>query len=190
MERGPTCFFEISIGGRPAGRVVLALFDDKAPQQCARFRTLCAESSAAARHLRGSRSRTCNVCIRHHGGDRIQRRRRQHQTTLTRRRSTLEIWLYVCVWRERERERERERARVLLWTLVWFTRRLFGAAVPLVRGFATPSRRARLSDRGRRARRRLPASSAKILPQKATMPIPLLRLLARVCVCVCVCVVR
>merc|ERR1712121_360800 len=36
-----TCFFDISIGGQPSGRVVMKLRDDVAPKTVENFRALC-----------------------------------------------------------------------------------------------------------------------------------------------------
>lgn len=35
------CFFDISIGGLPAGRLIFELFFDLAPKTCENFRSLC-----------------------------------------------------------------------------------------------------------------------------------------------------
>ena len=37
----PRCFFDISIGGIPVGRVVMQLFADSCPKTCENFRALC-----------------------------------------------------------------------------------------------------------------------------------------------------
>lgn len=37
----PRCFFDLSIGGIPAGRVVFELFNDIAPKTADNFRSLC-----------------------------------------------------------------------------------------------------------------------------------------------------
>ena len=37
----PRCFFDISIGTVPVGRVVMQLFADSAPKTCENFRALC-----------------------------------------------------------------------------------------------------------------------------------------------------
>ncbi|GFZ42339.1 peptidylprolyl isomerase [Saitozyma sp. JCM 24511] len=37
----PNCFFEIEIGGKPAGRVEFKLYDDVVPKTAANFRGLC-----------------------------------------------------------------------------------------------------------------------------------------------------
>jgi len=38
---GGQCFFDITIGGAPAGRITFNLFDDVTPRTCANFRALC-----------------------------------------------------------------------------------------------------------------------------------------------------
>merc|ERR1711925_51964 len=38
---GGKCFFDITIGGAPAGRITFNLFDDVTPRTCANFRALC-----------------------------------------------------------------------------------------------------------------------------------------------------
>lgn len=37
----PRCFFDVEIGGIPAGRIVFELFSDVAPITCENFRALC-----------------------------------------------------------------------------------------------------------------------------------------------------
>ena len=37
----PRCFFDISIGGIPVGRVVMQLYADVCPKTCENFRALC-----------------------------------------------------------------------------------------------------------------------------------------------------
>ena len=37
----PRCFFDISIGSVPVGRVVMQLFADSCPKTCENFRALC-----------------------------------------------------------------------------------------------------------------------------------------------------
>jgi len=37
-----TCWMDLSVGGRPEGRVTFALYDGQAPRTCANFRALCA----------------------------------------------------------------------------------------------------------------------------------------------------
>lgn len=35
------CYFDVSIGGLPSGRIVFKLFTDVAPKTCENFRALC-----------------------------------------------------------------------------------------------------------------------------------------------------
>lgn len=35
------CFFDVSIGGLPSGRIVFELFSDVVPKTCENFRSLC-----------------------------------------------------------------------------------------------------------------------------------------------------
>ena len=37
----PHCFFDISIGGKSAGRIVFELYTDITPKTCENFRALC-----------------------------------------------------------------------------------------------------------------------------------------------------
>ena len=37
----PRCFFDVSIGGIPVGRVVMQLYADICPKTCENFRALC-----------------------------------------------------------------------------------------------------------------------------------------------------
>ena len=37
----PKCFFDIDIGGKPAGRIVFELYSDITPKTCENFRALC-----------------------------------------------------------------------------------------------------------------------------------------------------
>ncbi|KAF0988046.1 hypothetical protein HZS_3607 [Henneguya salminicola] len=59
-ENRPRCFFDISINGTPAGRVIFELFSDICPKTCENFRCLCTgekgESSICGRplHYKGS----------------------------------------------------------------------------------------------------------------------------------------
>ena len=41
MENRPKCFFDITIGGKPAGRIVFSLYTDITPKTCENFRCLC-----------------------------------------------------------------------------------------------------------------------------------------------------
>jgi peptidyl-prolyl isomerase D len=41
MTVNPRCFFDITIGGQPAGRIVFELFADKVPKTAENFRALC-----------------------------------------------------------------------------------------------------------------------------------------------------
>ena len=38
---GKDCFFDVTIGSRPLGRIVMELFDDIVPKTCDNFRSLC-----------------------------------------------------------------------------------------------------------------------------------------------------
>jgi len=57
---GGQCFFDLTIGGAPAGRVTFNLYDDVTPRTCANFRALCkGDSSKRAKtgqklHYKGS----------------------------------------------------------------------------------------------------------------------------------------
>jgi len=57
---GDQCFFDLTIGGSPAGRVTFNLYDDVTPKTCANFRSLCkGDSSRRAKtgeklHFKGS----------------------------------------------------------------------------------------------------------------------------------------
>lgn len=46
------CFFDMSIGGQPAGKIKFKLYDDVVPKTCANFRALC-EGSSKRRARRG-----------------------------------------------------------------------------------------------------------------------------------------
>lgn len=35
------CFFDVSIGGLPSGRILFELFNDVVPKTCENFRSLC-----------------------------------------------------------------------------------------------------------------------------------------------------
>ncbi|KAF1913275.1 cyclophilin-like domain-containing protein [Ampelomyces quisqualis] len=55
----PNVFFEISIGGAPAGRIVMELFADKVPKTAENFRALCTGEKGTGRagkplHYQGS----------------------------------------------------------------------------------------------------------------------------------------
>ena len=41
MSDRPQCYLDISIGGEPAGRIVIELFSDVVPRTCENFRCLC-----------------------------------------------------------------------------------------------------------------------------------------------------
>ena len=41
MQDRPKCFFDITIGGKPAGRIVFSLYSDITPKTCENFRCLC-----------------------------------------------------------------------------------------------------------------------------------------------------
>jgi hypothetical protein len=43
----PRCFFDVTIGGQPAGRVVFRLFADVVPQTAENFRALCTGEKGA-----------------------------------------------------------------------------------------------------------------------------------------------
>ena len=56
----PRVFFDITIGGRPAGRVVFELFSDVVPRTAENFRALCTGEKGATRsgkalHYKGSK---------------------------------------------------------------------------------------------------------------------------------------
>ncbi len=44
--RGPRVFFDISIGGAPAGRITMELYADVVPKTAENFRALCTVSNA------------------------------------------------------------------------------------------------------------------------------------------------
>ncbi|KAG8696728.1 peptidyl-prolyl cis-trans isomerase cpr6 [Ceratobasidium sp. 395] len=53
------CFFDVTIGGQPAGRIVFKLYDDAVPKTTANFRALCTGekgvgSSGSKLHYEGS----------------------------------------------------------------------------------------------------------------------------------------
>ena len=50
----PEVFFDISIGGDDAGRVVFELFADKVPKTAENFRSLCAGDNKAGLSFKGS----------------------------------------------------------------------------------------------------------------------------------------
>ncbi|XP_010531511.1 PREDICTED: peptidyl-prolyl cis-trans isomerase CYP18-3 [Tarenaya hassleriana] len=55
----PKVFFDITIGGQPAGRIVMELYTDKTPQTAENFRALCTGEKGVGRkgkplHFKGS----------------------------------------------------------------------------------------------------------------------------------------
>ena len=48
----PRVFFDLSVGGQPAGRVVFELFPDSAPKSAENFRCLCTGEKGVSRHSR------------------------------------------------------------------------------------------------------------------------------------------
>jgi len=40
-KKAQDCFFDVSIGGKPAGRIEMELFDDVTPKTAANFRSIC-----------------------------------------------------------------------------------------------------------------------------------------------------
>ena len=41
MSANPNVFFDVTIGGKPAGRIVMELYADKTPKTAENFRALC-----------------------------------------------------------------------------------------------------------------------------------------------------
>ena len=41
MSTNPMVFFDVTIGGKPAGRIVMELYADKTPKTAENFRALC-----------------------------------------------------------------------------------------------------------------------------------------------------
>lgn len=64
------CFFDVSIGGLPSGRVVFELFNDVVPKTCENFRSLCTgekglgQTTKKPLNYKVSRTNICfqNVC--------------------------------------------------------------------------------------------------------------------------------
>ena len=50
----PRCFFDISIGSVPVGRVVMQLFADSCPKTCENFRALCTGEKGPTMHYKGN----------------------------------------------------------------------------------------------------------------------------------------
>ncbi|ESO94137.1 hypothetical protein LOTGIDRAFT_118738 [Lottia gigantea] len=56
----PRCFFDVELGGQPAGRIIFELFSDECPKTCENFRALCtgekgvSEKSNKPLHYKGS----------------------------------------------------------------------------------------------------------------------------------------
>ena len=46
----PRVWFDISVGGRAAGRIVFELFNDDAPRSAENFRALCTGEKGTGRH--------------------------------------------------------------------------------------------------------------------------------------------
>ncbi|EJD34576.1 hypothetical protein AURDEDRAFT_176382, partial [Auricularia subglabra TFB-10046 SS5] len=49
----PLVYFDISVGGRPAGRIVFALYDDLVPKTAANFLALCTGEKGGRLHYKG-----------------------------------------------------------------------------------------------------------------------------------------
>jgi cyclophilin family peptidyl-prolyl cis-trans isomerase len=58
---GPTCFLEFSIDGQPAGRVVVKLYEDKAPLAAENFRALCTGEKGIGRATKPLCYKHCKV---------------------------------------------------------------------------------------------------------------------------------
>ena len=59
MARRSTVFFDMQIGGAPAGRIVFELYDDVVPKTAANFKALCTGEKGMGRsgkplHFKGS----------------------------------------------------------------------------------------------------------------------------------------
>jgi len=70
----PRCFFDITIGGEPAGRIVFELFTDTTPKTAENFRALCTGekgdgSSGKPLHYKGSIFHRCIKSFMLQGGD-------------------------------------------------------------------------------------------------------------------------
>ena len=64
MSTLPKVFLEVSIGGTPAGRIIIELRSDVVPKTCANFRALCTGEKARAHARR--RAAACGRCAALH----------------------------------------------------------------------------------------------------------------------------
>lgn len=62
QDTNSLCFFDITIGGSPSGRITFQLYDDVTPTTCANFRALC-EGSSQMRTGRGKKLHFKGSCF-------------------------------------------------------------------------------------------------------------------------------
>ena len=59
MATNPMVFFDVTIGGKPAGRIIMELYADKTPKTAENFRALCTGEKGTGKsgkplHYKGS----------------------------------------------------------------------------------------------------------------------------------------